>query len=102
MIIHPNIPSDYHAKLLATAKRVGLDSIQNWSARYRITKVAGKTDNTSHQYSGRIYIIGSEDIGLYLWSRDEWFRTSNIVLCVRVNDHYVIETRNSYYELRMI
>jgi hypothetical protein len=91
-------------KQVASAK--GLDKI-NYNNCYRMYKVGNKNSESIEVIekkcvgAGEIRLIGNEEfVSLYISGLREWFRTSPIISCNKKKNSIIIETMNSFYELK--
>lgn len=92
-------------KELAVSK--GLDVI-NFDSMYRMYKVGEKNNSSTIEAiekrcvgRGKLVIVGNEEfVSLYISGIREWFKTSPIVSCNKKEKSIIIETWNSFYELK--
>jgi hypothetical protein len=109
MKIHPNSPAT-KSKIKREAAIVGLDLI-DYNELYKLVKVGSK-DEAEHEFvaliRGTFQIVGAPDPNsnrtlVWLagtWVNGDWYKTSPVLKCMKSGDNFVIETENSFYELR--
>jgi hypothetical protein len=92
-------------KEIALAK--GLDKL-DYNKRYNLYKVGSKLKSNAiniqeeaRVFEGSIQLTGSENSVCLLVTRlRDWFRTSPIIACTKGRMGFIIETENSFYELK--
>jgi hypothetical protein len=85
----------------------GLDII-NFNNQYRMYKVGEKNNSSTIEVlekrcvgQGELLLVGGDEfVSLYISGLREWFRTSPIISCNKKGDSIIIETWNSFYELK--
>lgn len=85
----------------------GLDII-NFNSLHRLYKIGEKNNSSTIEIlekkcvgQGELSLVGNEEfVSLYITSLREWFRTSPIVSCNKKGDSIIVETFNSFYELK--
>lgn len=109
MKVYPKIEaynSSFFCKaILKLAKEKKLDKI-NFETRYNVVKQKAKKKHSYLPYSGNIimrafpYLVGNNNnVALFFYTTDEWFKTSGIIKCTKYKKFIRIETLNSVYKL---
>lgn len=107
MIVH-NLINDKTADAIKdVAQTKGLGDI-NYDSSYRMYKIGHKVSGgiiemqeKTYVGEGLVRLIGDGTfVALYLFNINEWFKTSKIVSCKKNTDNFIIETNNSFYELK--
>ena len=110
--VHP-LAEKHKDDIVYVAEMIGLDAI-DYDKPYSLFKTRAKTassvgypDKMLALKFGYFCLTGTVDKAtgeILVWlageSFSEWFVTSPILSCVKIGKKYVIETRNSYYELK--
>jgi hypothetical protein len=104
MKIHPHVQDKDNAKKLARA--TGLNKIKA-KVMYTLQKTGSK-NASPHGYGdtmdcgrGNVTIVAQDNyVWILLSSPSDWFKTSPVLSCTKIDDGFKIETENSFYELR--
>lgn len=94
------------ADAVRLAAQVGLDQIDY--RQYRLCKTGSK--NPSRYYGDTFenppgypsLVSNGEFVWLYFDERDGWFKTSPVLRCEPKGEGFLVETENSYYELKAV
>lgn len=85
----------------------GLDVI-NFDNVYRMYKIGEKNDSSTIEIlekrcvgQGELVLVGNKEfVSLYITSLREWFKTSPVISCNKKGNSIIVETWNSFYELK--
>lgn len=107
MKVHSMVNDKIADTIKDIAQAKGLGDI-NYDSYYFMYKIGQKISKDviemqvkTYVGNGCVCLIGNESlVALYLSNLQEWFKTSPVVSCKKNNDTFIIETENSFYELK--
>jgi hypothetical protein len=110
--LHPGV-TRHKSEIKRVATLLGLNQI-DFDETYSLYKLGAKNasrlgypDKMLAMRAGGVAIVGVvEEEKTHVWivveSLRDWFKTSPIVSCKKDGENFLIETENSYYELRKV
>jgi hypothetical protein len=107
MKIYNNIEPERMATIKQIASSNGLEAL-DFNKPYKLYKIGSKTKDGGIKIQeqdlvagGLIQLVGTENsMCLLLLGAVNWFRTSEVLSCKKNESGFIIETLNSFYELR--
>lgn len=98
--IHPATSSNHTRKIKELSSKLGLDKIEHIVYDvYKVGSKRGDDDRERRVMTGTPALIGDgNDVWLY-FEAGTWYKTSPIVSCIKSDNGFLVETRNSVYEL---
>lgn len=105
--IHKAINDEVMDLLKDIAVAKGLDEI-DYDKRHSLYKVGSKAENGAIEMQerkfiarGSVELLGNDKfVCVYVNNISDWFRTSPIVSCKKNDNGVILETMNSFYELK--